>query len=170
MAALNIRGGLLVALASLIENTALRHVGFSSCAPPGSRAQAQQLWWWALLLCGSSRTRDEALCPALAGEFLTAGPLGKSSSYCRWVDWQPFSLYAVNIWLLPPNLRPRLSAAPRSPPPWGFCGEASELWGSGALCACPLPEGPHTVPRAAQRWGAPPHIVSLVLSLSVVGN
>ena len=33
MAALGIRGGLLVALASLVQNTALRHVGFSSCAP-----------------------------------------------------------------------------------------------------------------------------------------
>ena len=33
MAALGIRGGLLVALASVVENTALRHVGFSSCAP-----------------------------------------------------------------------------------------------------------------------------------------
>ena len=33
MAALDIRGGLLVALASLIENTALRHVGFSTCDP-----------------------------------------------------------------------------------------------------------------------------------------
>ena len=33
MAALGIRDGLPVALASLVQNTALRHVGFSSCAP-----------------------------------------------------------------------------------------------------------------------------------------
>ena len=33
MAALGIHGGLLVALASLVQNTARRQVGFSSCAP-----------------------------------------------------------------------------------------------------------------------------------------
>ena len=83
--------------------------------------------------------------PALAGEFLTAGSPEKSLSYCQWVDWQPFSLYAVNIWLLPLNLQPHLSAAgPDLRHLGGSVGKRLSCEARGLSAPVPFPRG-HTL-------------------------
>ena len=148
----------------LFQNTALRRVGCGSCAPrlesPGSVAAVHGLHC-SVDLPGP---RMKPCVPALADEFLTAGPPGKSSSYCRWADWQRFSLYAVNIWLLSQNLGPRLSVVrPDLRLLVGSVGKPLRCEAQGLCGLVSFPRGRTPVPRAAQRWEALPLIVCLVL-------
>ena len=80
----------------LLQSTGSKHMGFSSCGTRaqqlwlmGSRVQAQQLWYMALVALrhvGSSWTRDRTHVPCIGRRILNHCPPGKSLKYIYYVN------------------------------------------------------------------------------------
>ena len=123
-----------------------RCAGFSSCSEGGysnsgaqasqcsgfsfssSRAQAQELWWMALVALqhmGSSQTRDQTTSPALAGGFFITEPPANTLKSIS--SWRP-GREAQYVFCLPPE--PGLGhvfwAATREHHGWGDCHPYSQ--------------------------------------------